>query len=335
MLQTPANATNQETMSTDCHETTFGNFSLVGDQFSMCDVSTQSSNRNVGLLRSGMPSSTAKSVAIHRAVHQLTEGGRVFRDALAVRILSMDEESILEDSQYPMKKKMRFFVCVRSRFAEDSLEGAVRSKGVKQTIVLGAGLDTFAYRCPHKDLRVFEVDHPASQAWKKDRVAAAGIDAPANLTYAPVDFESGDDLGERLRAAGFDAELPTFVAWLGVVPYLTEAAVLTTLRFVGSLRASEIVFDYGNPPAQLSAEGRVDFEKRARKVAEKGEPWLTTFDTERLKTLLRECGFTELEDLGRQEFIPRYAPTAPASGDDNFGPHLMRASKLKPLAQLS
>jgi methyltransferase (TIGR00027 family) len=104
---------------------------------------------------------------------------------------------------------MRLFVASRSRFAEDALADAIQA-GTSQAIILGAGLDTFAYRNPHPDLRVFEVDHPDTQQWKRHRLAAAGIDIPASVTYVPLDFEH-QALSEALTATDFDPHQPAFV----------------------------------------------------------------------------------------------------------------------------
>ena len=129
---------------------------------------------------------------------------------------------------------MRMFIAVRTRFAEDALTAAV-ARGVRQLVVLGAGLDTYAYRGVMRDrLRIFEVDHPATQAWKRQRLAQAEIPLPRTLTFAPVDFER-QTLGEGLAAAGFDAAERSFFTWLGVAPYLTEEAAYATLSFIGSL----------------------------------------------------------------------------------------------------
>lgn len=167
------------------------------------------------------PSRTAFAAASYRAVHQVLEGGRVFSDRLAVPILGMDAEAIRADvAEHAARRGIRFFVVARARLAEDAVLRAVETRGVRQLVVLGAGLDTFGYRHAFGDrLRVFEVDHPATQAWKRRRLGEAGIEVPASLTYAPMDFER-DSLAEKLAAAGLRPEVPTFFTWLGVVPYL-------------------------------------------------------------------------------------------------------------------
>jgi methyltransferase (TIGR00027 family) len=172
-------------------------------------------------MQTGRSSLTAHSAAVHRAVHQVSEQGRIFFDPLAVRILGEDAGALARDAeQRPHSRRMRIFIAARTRFAEATLAAAVE-RGVKQLVVLGAGLDTYAYRGAMRDrLRIFEVDHPATQAWKRERLAEAGIKIPERLTFAPVDFER-ETLAEGLAAAGFDPAQRSFFTWLGVVPYLT------------------------------------------------------------------------------------------------------------------
>jgi methyltransferase (TIGR00027 family) len=221
---------------------------------------------------------------------------------------------------------MRLFIAARSRFAEDSLAAAV-ARGVRQYVVLGAGLDTFAYRNPFEaaGLRVFEVDHPATQAWKQRRLAEAGLASPASLTFAPIDFEH-ETLAHGLAAAGFDATAPAFFAWLGVVVYLTCEAVTETLRFIASLSGAEVVFDYGEPPSAFPEGGQRSVQlARAQRAAAMGEPWITRASPADMHAMLRGLGFDQLEDLGRGE-ISRWFYGA--EGRDGPGGHLMRAAKL-------
>ena len=273
----------------------------------------------------GQPSRTALAAATHRAVHQLVEGGRIFADPLAVRILGADPAVLAADaSATPERRPMRIFIAARTRFAEDSLARAVAS-GTGQLVVLGAGLDSFAYRSPYGDrLRVFEIDHPATQGWKRQRLADAGIAVPPWLTCAPIDFETGT-LEEALLQARFDPGRGSFFMWLGVVPYLTEAAIFGTLGYVASLPGgAEIVFDYGDPPETLAPEIRVIHDARAAQVAALGEAWLTYFDPTLLSARLKGFGFRHTEDLGPSELRARYYPNATTS--PQRGSHVIRAS---------
>lgn len=278
-------------------------------------------------MQKGLPSRTAWGAAAHRAAHQVLEQGRIFKDPLAVRILGGDAESaILDAGQHPSRRGMRIFIAVRTRFAEDALHAAVE-RGVRQLVVLGAGLDTYAYRSTLLDrLRIFEVDHPATQAWKRERLEAATIAIPESVTFAPIDFEH-QSLAEGLAGAGFDASLQTFFFWLGVVPYLTEEAVWLTLEFVASLSSgAHVVFDYSDPPDALSPEWRARHDKRAARVADLGEPWRTYFVADELRSKLLAMGFTEIEDLGPRQIAARYFPHR-AAGFPEKGGHILRAVK--------
>ena len=173
------------------------------------------------------PSRTAWRVAMRRAVHQLLDRPPVLDDPLAVPILGPEVAASLRahPAQFEtgrLSPYMRAFFSVRSRFAEDQL-AAARARGVRQYVVLGAGLDTFAYRDPSPDvpLRVWEVDFPATQEWKRQRLSEAAIVEPASVTYVPIDFEH-QTLPDVLAAAGFDSSAGAVFSWLGVVPYLTR-----------------------------------------------------------------------------------------------------------------
>jgi len=230
---------------------------------------------------------------------------------------------------------MRIFIAVRTRFAEDALAGAVE-RGVKQLVVLGAGLDTFAYRSPLRDrLRIFEVDHPATQAWKRRQLTETGILAPESLTFAPVDFER-ETLADGLTAAGFDFAQQTFFTWLGVVPYLSETAVWSTLTFIASLSGgAQVVFDYADPPDTLSPEARAFHDARAERVQAIGEAWVTYFDAGPLHAGLRKIGFSDVEDLGPREIAARYFPSRANSAPERGGHVLLgaRASVVHPAAR--
>jgi len=274
----------------------------------------------------GQPSRTALAAAAHRAAHQILEHGRIFADPLALRILGENAETVVREAgENPASRRMRIFVAVRTRFAEDALAAAVE-RGVSQVVVLGAGLDTLAYRSRLQDrVRIFEVDHPATQAWKRQHLEDAAIPIPSSLTFAPIDFEH-QTLAEGLAAAGFDPAQQTFFIWLGVVPYLTEEAIWATLGFIASLpNGAHVVFDYSNPPVSLPPEVRLSHERRASLVAELGEAWLNYFETDDLCGKLRTLGFSEVEDLGPREIAARYFPNRASTLPDKGG-HVLRAT---------
>lgn len=250
-------------------------------------------------MKAGQPSRTALAAAAHRATHQTVDAPVVFSDPLAAAVVGPDAraESLLG------RRAMRAFICARARLAEDALAAAVE-RGVTQYLVLGAGLDTFAWRNPYPDLRVFEADHPDTQAWKRARLADRPT--PERLTFAAVDLEH-QPLLPALIAAGLDPDRRLFVSWLGVTPYLESATVIETLETLAALPAGvEIVFDYGPPPRSLTGLMRVAYEMRAVRVAEAGEPWVSGFAPRNLIDSLAQLGFGQIEDLGPTELNARY-----------------------------
>jgi methyltransferase (TIGR00027 family) len=253
------------------------------------------------------PSRTAFRVAVRRAAHQILDDPRVLDDPIAVPILGMDAAAIVSAADRPAGRsaRLRAYFAARSRYAEDALATAV-ARGVDQYVVLGAGLDTFACRNPFPALRVFEIDHPATQAWKRERIAAAGLTLPASTTFVPVDFER-QALADALAASVFDRARPAFFSWLGVVPYLTVEAITATLRFVGSGAAgSGIAFDYGQPADSLPFMERLAASALARRVAAAGEPFQSAFTPDAIAGLLGEAGFTAIEDVGMDVVNDRY-----------------------------
>jgi methyltransferase (TIGR00027 family) len=203
----------------------------------------------------------------------------------------------------PFSVSLRAFLVARSRYAEDLLAHAAE-RGVTQYVLLGAGLDTFAHRNPYPSLRVFEVDHPATQQWKRELLLSSGLPAPANLTYAPVDFER-QPLAEQLHAAGFDATLPSFFAWLGVVPYLTLDSFRATLRFISAQPTrSGVVFDYGQPRAVLTPHEQLAHDSLASRVQLAGEAFQLFFTPAEITAEL--AAFRDLEDIGSTGINARY-----------------------------
>ncbi len=268
------------------------------------------------------------AAATHRAAHQVLEKGCIFNDPLVLAILGEDAETVAREAGgQPSRQRMRIFIAVRTRFAEDALEAAVE-QGVRQVVVLGAGLDTYAYRSTLRDhLRIFEVDHPATQDWKRQRLEHAAIRIPSALTFAPIDFER-QTLAEGLTLAGFDPSRQSFFTWLGVVPYLTEEAVWRILSFIANLpNGAQVVFDYGNRPDSLSGEARVSHELRATHVARLGEAWLNYFEADELHAKLMALGFCEVEDLGPSQIAARYFPNRSNTLPEKGG-HILRATTI-------
>jgi methyltransferase (TIGR00027 family) len=172
-------------------------------------------------------------------------------------------------------------------------------------------LDTFAYRNPFGALRVFEVDHPSTQAWKRDILSRAGIAAPDSLTFVAVDFDRQTAF-DGLAAAGFDRERASWFTWLGVTMYLQVETVHSVLRTIASLpHGSGVVFDYAVDPAELGFLARRAVAAMAERVASVGEPWTTFFKPATLAADLRQFGFTQIEDLSGDAMNARYFSNRP------------------------
>ena len=279
-------------------------------------------------MQSGQPSHTALGAATYRAIHQTVESGIIFSDPFASRILDDETRARLDEiAADTSRRPMRLFVAARSRFSEDVLAACV-ARGVRQVVVLGAGLDTFSLRNPHaaQGVRVFEVDYPATQQWKRERLYEAGLAIPGSLTFAPVDFER-QSLADGLKAAGFDADRPAFFQWLGVVPYLTREAISATLHFIARVPESEVVFDYAEPFENLPAGRREHVMAVAARAASLGEPWLSLFDPCGLSEMLRDIGFGEIEDLGLAELTGRFYGVLKQDIAIGAGPHVVRARR--------
>ncbi len=281
-------------------------------------------------MRVGEPSHTARGAAAYRAIHQMLEGGAIFHDPFAVRILDDKTRAGLDDvAADASPQPMRLFIAARSRFSEGSLAACV-ARGVRQVVVLGAGLDTFSLRNPYAGLgvRVFEVDHPATQEWKRERLKQAGLAVPASLTFAPVDFER-QSLADGLAAAGFAADRPAFFQWLGVVPYLTREAVSLTLDFIAAVPDSEVVFDYAEPFENYPEERRADVMAIAERAAVRGEPWLSLLDPAELAGMLQNKGFGTVEDLGMAAIADRFYGDLKQGIVIGAGAHMVRARKIR------
>jgi methyltransferase (TIGR00027 family) len=265
------------------------------------------------------PSLTARSAAAYRAAHQSIDGARVFRDPLAAAILGEEGPGAMELlGTSDFAGRLRRFIAARTRLAEEALHAAIE-QGVTQLVILGAGLDTYAYRGERRgELRaIFEVDHPATQAWKRKRLERAGIDVPANVHFVATNFEEGQ-LAASLRAAGLDEDAGVFFTWMGVIPYLTREAIDATLSWIASFPHAHVVFDYAEPAEALDSSLREMQEHHARRVAAIGEQWKTFFEPAQLHAHLRELGFATIHDLGprgiAQLFFPQAAGRAPERG---------------------
>ncbi len=255
-------------------------------------------------------SNTAFSAATLRAVHQLVdEEPKILNDPIAPRLLdasTLDQIHLNPNKfQTPRMKAIRSHIVLRSRYTEDRLAEAV-DNGVQQYLILGAGLDTFPYRQPHwaRVLRIFEVDHSASQRSKRERLALAGIEVPSNVELIACDFET-TSLHDCLRKGSFDFGRPAFISWLGVTMYLSTDAVDEVFRFVSSLsRSSEIVFTFASPSSTSKENCREP--SIAAFAAAHGEPWRTRFEPNDLAHKLHGLGFSTVSFLSASDADIRY-----------------------------
>lgn len=271
-------------------------------------------------------SRTALMVARQRAAHQLLDHGSILNDPFAMKILQEDEKEVLQfANSHPLASIGRLFTAARSRIAEDALSSAVES-GVRQIVILGAGLDTFALRNPHValEIRIYEVDHSATQAGKRQRMAEAQISLPPWLIFVPADFEQ-DHLGEKLVAAGFQQNSPAFFTWLGVVPYLTQEAIESTLDYIGSIQNSQVVFDYMEPPERSSEELRQIEKERTEQLKKINERSDSRFEPAAIAAILRSHGFNAIEDIGYQQIASRFGHAIHGLAPGTPGLHVVHA----------
>jgi methyltransferase (TIGR00027 family) len=275
-------------------------------------------------MKSDEASRMALMVALQRAAHQLLDHGAILEDPYAVRILGEDADKVLQELNDPMRSLGRLFTAARSRIAEDALAKAVE-RGVRQVVILGAGLDTFALRNPHgARISIFEVDHPATQAWKRQRLAGAELAIPPWLTFVPVDFER-DDLRQKLSSAGFQGKCAAFFTWLGVVPYLSREAIDDTLSYIASIPESEVVFDYTEPPESWTGEAKAYAAARMAQLEKIDEEWVSRFAPAGVAELLHAHGFDDMEDISFQQVVSRFGRDVQGLGTGQVGVHVVHA----------
>lgn len=277
-------------------------------------------------MQPGLPSGTSLKAAMLRGAHQILDHAAILADPLVLKIIGMDAGQVVREADsYAVGVALRQVVAMRSRVAEDALAASIAEHGTSQLVILGAGLDTCAYRCASRDkLRMFEVDHPATQAWKRERLAQAGIEEPETLSFVAIDFEH-QSLAGALTAAGFDPARRTFFTWLGVVFYLTHEAIFSTLQFIAGLPGgAEVVFDYGLPKQSLGAADAASSDLIIAKAAETGEVMLSFFQSADLHAGLHACGFRRIRDLGPAELAARFL--AESGGSSLAGCHILHAA---------
>jgi methyltransferase (TIGR00027 family) len=253
------------------------------------------------------------NVANQRAARQILDNPKIFEDPLALRIIGAEAKSRLRSSlaqyQKPAERAFRAAVILRNRYAEDELVRSIQ-RGVRQYVILGAGLDTFAYRNPFPCLRVFEVDHPATQAWKRSCFERAAIPIPASVTYVSADLDR-QMMADALRQSGFKSDELTFISCLGVVRYLSRETLISVLTsIVSSMRTgSEVVFDCRPPPSLLQVLGGRALPGRTEVIFDSSFPSLP----QRLRKLAH--GMIVNRRPRNNGFRPTYLDLAPLTRD--------------------
>ncbi len=263
------------------------------------------------------PSITAERAAYERAKHSFSDAPVIFEDSFAIEFISPLRRRFLKNPVIGLLMRSRLYrrfrpvrasVAARSHYTEDKLEKAI-AQGMTQYVIMGAGFDSFALRrrdlC--EDIRVFELDHPATQKAKKERLSELHVELPKNLEFIPVDFEK-QSITEVLKRSSYVCEMPAFFSCLGTLHFLTRDAVFKTLRSLTSLAApgSEIVFDYRIPDALIGPKDLKRVNKNRRFAARHGEPVITLFDPSMLVTEMEDLGLELIENLSPKEQKVRY-----------------------------
>jgi len=255
-----------------------------------------------------LPSQTALTAAAARAAHPLVDQPpHIFTDQLAERLLGQQAGEFIgyhrAHGGHPVLSAARTQATCRSRYTEDRLAEAA-ARGITQYVILGAGLDSFAYRrSTPSSLQVFEVDHPATQEWKRGQLTRAGIPIPDGTAFVPADFEHGQ-LAARLCGAGFDPARPALVSWLGVTMYLTQPAISQTLAELGTFApGTELITDYMLPAGLRDQDGQSYADQVAPIAAQRGEPWLTCLTPDEMSAQLAANGFGQVRHVSQQDSI--------------------------------
>jgi methyltransferase (TIGR00027 family) len=257
------------------------------------------------------PSRTALMAAAGRALHRDGPPPRILDDWLAADLAGEEGRTILDGMRANVTPArlhaFQAWSASRSRFVEDFAGNAV-AHGIDQYVILGAGLDSFAYRHPDliQRLTIFEVDHPLSQAWKRHRLGELHISVPRNVVFAAVDFET-NSLRDGLQAAGFAFGKPAVVSWIGVTMYLAHDAIAATLDTVaGCAPGTRIVLSIDQPREVLDDDGRALLADVSGTAARLGEPFISLFRREEMEGLLRKHGFDSVGHFGAPDANLRY-----------------------------
>jgi methyltransferase (TIGR00027 family) len=272
---------------------------------------------------STVPDNTAVRTALWRAMHVLVDDPpHVLDDVLGLQLVAPDVGWRDRPDMDPVATRgFRASIVARARFVEDVVSEQ-SDRGVDQLVLLGAGLDTLAERRRDLTVRIFEVDQPATQAWKRDRLEATGIGVPDGLQLVPIDFETGDSWWDGLQAAGFDPDRPALVASTGVSMYLTKEATASMLRQLAALPAgSTVVMSFLVPPELLDAPDRAGLDVSRRGARAAGTPFVSFYSPDEMSSMAWAAGFADVRhvagrDLAERYFADRPDGLRPSSGED-------------------
>jgi methyltransferase (TIGR00027 family) len=263
-----------------------------------------------------MPASeTAQFAAAHRAYHFINDRPVILEDSAAIWLLNPQLSTILRVSPLrwlfwrPLILKVRpisAFIIIRSRYAEEMLENAIRND-CRQYVIMGAGLDSWALRHKDSKVKVFELDLPATQQYKKTRIQSYLGGLPSNLVMVPMDFESESVL-EVLQNSDIKIQTKVFVSWLGTICYLSRNSIAETFSSLSSIcvPGSRIVFDYFQPKSTMSPADLQLFELLDEGGKRRGEPMQTLMETKEINEILQSSGFNIIEDLSASQIRQRY-----------------------------
>ncbi|MFF3658734.1 class I SAM-dependent methyltransferase [Streptomyces olivochromogenes] len=275
--------------------------------------------------QSDVPDSTAVRVALWRAMHvRVDSPPHVIEDEIGLRLAAPDEGWRRRPDMDPRGTSgFRAAIVARARFIEDLVAEQV-GHGVAQYVVLGAGLDTFAQRRLEiaARLKVFEIDRPGTQAWKRRRLVELGYGIPEWLRLVPVDFEAGADWWEQLSDAGFDPGRPTVVACTGVTMYLTKDATAATLRRLALLApGSTLAMTFMLPAELVDDADRPALEATKPRAQAAGTPFISFYTPQEMLALARDAGFKDVHHVSGTALVERYFADRtdglrPSSGED-------------------